>query len=120
MLGLFTDDCVYEDVTFGFVARGHGELRAFADACFAAVPDFKFKLTAHFAAGSRGSMEWLMSGTHAGDFPGMPATGKPFSGIRGATVCDFGAARIRRCSDYWDAATFMKQVGPLPAASISN
>jgi hypothetical protein len=45
----------------------------------------------------------------------MPATGKRFSAVRGATVIALQGAKIRRCADYWDAATFMRQVGLLPA-----
>src|SRR5438067_9187960 len=79
LLALFTDDCVYEDVTFGVVNRGKDELRAFADGIFAAVPDFTVELTTRFVAGTWGGMEWAISGTHQGDFPGLPATGKRFS-----------------------------------------
>jgi hypothetical protein len=35
LLFLFTDDCVYEDVTFGAINRGKKELRALADGGFA-------------------------------------------------------------------------------------
>jgi steroid delta-isomerase-like uncharacterized protein len=59
-------------------------------------------------------MEWVMSGTHHGDFPGMPATGKRFS-VRGAAIVELQGGKIRRLSDYWDAATVMRQVGLLPA-----
>jgi hypothetical protein len=45
----------------------------------------------------------------------MPATGKRFSSVRGAAILELGAGKIRRESDYWDAATFMKQVGLLPS-----
>src|SRR5437867_9800940 len=76
LLPLFTDDCVYEDVTFGVVTRGKDELRAFASGAFAAVPDLDFQLTTRFTAGAFAGMEWSMSGTHEGDFPGLPATGK--------------------------------------------
>jgi steroid delta-isomerase-like uncharacterized protein len=89
VLALFTDDCIYEDVTFGAVCRGAKELRAFADGVFAAVPDFKIELTTRFTAGSFAGMEWVMSGTHQGEFPGN--------------------------ADYWDAATVMRQVGLLPS-----
>jgi steroid delta-isomerase-like uncharacterized protein len=112
LLTLFTDDCVYEDVTFGVVNRGKEELRAFADGVFAGVPDFKIEVTAQFASGTWASMEWVMSGTHKGDFPGMPATGKRFS-TRGVTVLELDAGKIRRNADYWDAAGVMRQVGLL-------
>ena len=114
LLALFTDDCVYEDVTFGVVTNGKQELRGFAEGAFAAVPDLKFQLKSRFIAGQWGGIEWLMSGTHKGDFPGLPATGKRFSAIRGATVVELQAGRIGRNSGYWDAASFMKQVGLLP------
>ena len=113
VLALFTDDCVYEDVPFGVVIHGKEELRAFATAAFDAVPDLTFQLTNRFAAGSLAAMEWAMSGTHKGDFPGLPATGKGFSALRGATVIEAHGGKIRRNSDYWDAASFMKQVGLL-------
>jgi len=56
-----------------------------------------------------------MSGTHKGDFPGMPATGKRFSSVRGSTIIEVQTGKFRRNSDYWDAATFMRQVGLLPS-----
>ena len=114
VLALFTDDCVLEDVPFGVVTHGKDQLRAFAEGAFAAVPDFRFELTTRFVAGSRAGMEWVMSGTHKGDLPGLPATGKSFSGIRGATIIELQGGKIRRNSDYWDSATFMRQVGLLP------
>ncbi len=115
VLALFADDCVFEDVTFGVVARGKEELRSFANRAFAAVPDFKYELISRFAASHWAAIEWVMSGTHQGDFPGMPATGKRFSLVRGATILELEGGKIRRESDYWDAATFMKQVGLLPS-----
>jgi steroid delta-isomerase-like uncharacterized protein len=115
VLALFTNDCVFEDVPFGVVTRGKEELRSFANGAFAAVPDFKFELTSRFAADQRAAIEWVMSGTHKGDFPGMPATGKRFSSVRGSTIFEVEGGKIRHESDYWDAATFMKQVGLLPS-----
>src|SRR5258707_565167 len=114
ILALFTDDCVFEDVTFGVVARGKEELRSFANGAFAAVPDFKYGLTSRFATSKWAAIEWVMSGTHEGNFPGIPATGRHFSSIRGSTILELETGKIRRESDYWDAATFMKQVGLLP------
>ena len=115
ILALFVDDCVFEDVTFGVVARGKEELRAFANRAFAAIPDFKYGLRSRFAAGKWAVIEWVMSGTHKGDLPGIPATGKSFSSVRGSTILKLDAGKIRRESDYWDAASVMKQVGLLPS-----
>src|SRR5262252_1153528 len=100
LLSLYADECVYEDVTMGAISRGKAEVRAFADAVFAAFPDFKIELTSGFTADNWAGAEWTMSGTHRGDLPGLPATGKAFS-IRGSTICELNAGKISRNSDYW-------------------
>jgi steroid delta-isomerase-like uncharacterized protein len=115
VLALFADDGVFEDATFGVVVRGKEDLRRYVRGAFAAVPDFTYGVTSRFAASQWAAIEWVMSGTHKGDFPGMPATGKRFSSVRGVSILELEAGKIRRESDYWDAATFMKQVGLLPS-----
>jgi ketosteroid isomerase-like protein len=40
----------------------------------------------------------------------MPATNKPFE-VRGSSIVEFRDGKISRNSDYWDLATYMKQVG---------
>jgi steroid delta-isomerase-like uncharacterized protein len=110
LLSLFTDSCIYEDVTFGVINKGKDELKSFAEGIFAAFPDFAIRLTSQFVAGEWAAMEWVISGTHVGDLPGMPATHKKFS-IRGSTILELEGPKIRRNSDYWDLATFLKQVG---------
>ena len=114
VLALFVEECFFEDVTFGVVARGKQELRSFVEGAFAAVPDFKYRLISRFATSQWAVIEWAMSGTHTGDFPGMPATGKRFAAVRGSSILELESGKIRRESDYWDAATFMRQVGLLP------
>jgi steroid delta-isomerase-like uncharacterized protein len=110
LLRLFTGDVVYEDVTMGVVNRGAGELRAFGEGFFSGFPDVTFELRSSFANGASGGAEWVMRGTHKGDLPGMPATGKRVE-VRGASIFEFAGDRIRRCSDYCDMATFLKQLG---------
>jgi steroid delta-isomerase-like uncharacterized protein len=114
LLSLFTDDCVYEDVTMGVVNHGKAEVANFYTLVFGAFPDFKIELTTHFVAGNWAGAEWLMSGTHRGNLPGLPATNKPFS-IRGASVFALQDNKFSRCSDYWDMASFLKQIGVMPA-----
>jgi hypothetical protein len=36
----------------------------------------------------------------------MPATRRRVA-VRGASIFEFSGDRIRRCSDYWDMATFL-------------
>lgn len=113
LLSLCTDDCVYEDVTLRAVNRGKAEVKSFANAVFAAFPDFKIQLMSGFTARDWAGAEWTMSGTHKGDLPGIPATGKSFA-VRGSTICELKAGKIKRNSDYWDMVTFLKQTGLMP------
>ena len=114
LLSLFTDDCVYEDVTMGVVNNGKVEVANFYTLVFGAFPDFKIELTSQFMVDNWAGAEWLMSGTHQGELPGLPATNKHFT-IRGASVFELQGNRFSRCSDYWDMATFLKQTGVLPS-----
>ena len=112
LLPLFADSVDYEDVTFGAVSCGKNALRDFATGVFAAFADLKFELKSRFVAadGKSGAMEWIWRGRQTKDFPGLPATNKPFE-IRGAAVVEFTDGKISRNSDYWDLVTYMKQVG---------
>jgi len=112
-LSLLVDNCVYEDVTLAAVNKGKKQIRAFIDSVFAAFPDFDMKLSSSFTTGTWAAAEWTMTATHRGDLPGLPATGKHFS-VRGASVIELQDGKIRRNSDYWDMATFLKQIGAMP------
>jgi steroid delta-isomerase-like uncharacterized protein len=112
LLLLFTDDVLYEDVTFGATNTGREALRNFANAALAAFPGMTFELTSQLVAddGGSGAFEWIWRGKQVMDFPGLPATNTPFE-IRGASVVQFRDTKISRCSDYWDLATYKTQVG---------
>jgi steroid delta-isomerase-like uncharacterized protein len=113
VISLFTDQCVFEDVPLGVVNQGKDELRAFGEQVFGAFPDLKIELTTHIAAADWAMLEWIMSGTHQGNLPGLPSTGERFS-VRGATVLQLEDGRISRESDYWDMATLLTQLGLMP------
>jgi steroid delta-isomerase-like uncharacterized protein len=114
LASIFTDHCIYEDVTMGVLTHGRAELRAFADGIFSAIPDFAIEMGSRFASGGWAAMEWTMSGTHRGDLPGLPATGKPFT-LRGSSILELAADRIGRCTDYWDMVAFLRQIGAMPS-----
>ena len=115
LLPLFTEDVIYEDVALGVVNHGVQELRMFGEGFFSGFPDVTFELTSAFANGVSGGAEWIMRGTHRGDLPGMPATNKRVE-VRGASIFEFSGQKIRRCADYWDVVTLLKQLGLLPSA----
>lgn len=114
LLALHTEDLLVEDVPRGMSFCGPEQLRAYADAFFAGYPDVVFDLTSCFAANDFGSAEWVMRGTHLGDRPGLPASGKRVE-VRGVSIFEFANGKIRRCSEYWDLSTLLRQINQ-PAA----
>ena len=110
VVDVLTEDHIYEDVTFAVVCRGAAETRGFFEGAYSAFPDIHFTLTSAAADAERAALEWTMTGTHQGDLPGLPATGKPFS-VRGSTVFEIAADKICAVRDYWDLATLLRQVG---------
>jgi len=106
---------IIEDVAMGIVNHGKGELRNFYHLVFSAFPDCKVELHTHFVAGNLAAADRLFSSTHNGAFPELPASNKHTS-VRVASVFELQGNQFRRCSDYWDMATFLKQIGVLPSA----
>ena len=60
-------------------------------------PDQKFEIRELFADGNAVVMTWFWTGTHRGDIPGFPASGKTIR-MSGATVYYFEGDRI---SGHW-------------------
>ena len=114
----FTEDATFEEVILGgVVTRSHAELRAYAATLFAAFPDFALTPTSGFIAGDRAALEWVITATYAGQFGELPpGTGQSIE-LHGSSILELDADRIRRASEYWDAATLLAQVGVLPGAA---
>jgi steroid delta-isomerase-like uncharacterized protein len=115
LLSFFTEDGIYEDAALGIKEQGHAAIKAFFEDLFRAFPDFTIEVVSGFVAADYSGSEWIMSGTHQGDLPDLPATGKKFS-VRGASIKELSAGKIRRNTDYWDQVTFLRQLGVLPPA----
>lgn len=116
---VFTEDGIYEDVALGRVMRGGEEIKSWLQENFSAVPDFTVELTRIFSTKEMAACEWIMSGTHTGDYPELPATGKSFS-VRGASVVLLEGEKIKHWTDYYNMYDFLQQLGAVPAATEEN
>ncbi len=110
MVSYFRDDCVYENMARGQTYRGKDEIKAWAKMSFDAIPDFKLDVTSLFVSGDWVGCEWVMAGTQTGAVSGLPPTGKSFL-VRGSTIAQLKDGKILRNADYWDVATFLRQLG---------
>jgi steroid delta-isomerase-like uncharacterized protein len=106
---LFSADCIYQDVPFGESCRGRAETRDFHARSRLAFPDFALTVESTIVGDGAVCATWRMTGTHQGELPGLPATGRSVS-MPGVSVLRITAGQIAHCTDYYDAATMLKQL----------
>lgn len=75
-----------------------------------AFPNLNFDIQEMLAENDRVAIRWIMSGTHKGDLPMLPATGRSFS-IAGMTFYYFEDDKISGHSQSFDQFGFLKQMG---------
>jgi steroid delta-isomerase-like uncharacterized protein len=81
----------------------------------AAFPDMRMDVQDSFASGDKAVARLRMSGTHQGEFMGIPATGKPVS-VNLIDITRFGDDGLAR--EHWgvaDLLAMMQQLGVIPA-----
>lgn len=123
ILTFYADDAVYEDVpsvTNGWAApwRGHGMIREALVDGYEAMPDMGFETVSASGAGDRMVVEWVMTGTQTGDYPGLPATGRSIS-IRGLSLLELEGGKITSQRDYYDTHLLLTQLGAVPSTPSS-
>jgi steroid delta-isomerase-like uncharacterized protein len=79
-----------------------------------AFPDLKWEGKGAFVSGNKVAAEYVMSGTQKNEFLGMPATGKSFA-LRCCSILEFEGGLFTRETAYLDSATWMRQLGHIPA-----
>ena len=115
MVSYYTDDCIYDNAGLGVVSHGKKELKEYFVNLFNIFPDARFEMNSYFRSGDWGAGEWTMSGTHSGNSPGIPATGKNILN-KGALIEQYRNGKIYRHTDYWNMVEFLQQIGMMPAA----
>lgn len=77
-----------------------------------AFPDLHFDLQEMLEENGIVVVRWVMSGTHKGDLPQLPATGKTFA-INGMTFYYFEGSRVCGHAQVFDQLAFLSQIGRL-------
>lgn len=75
-----------------------------------AFPDLHFEIQDMIEENGKVVVSWIMSGTHKGDLPQLPATGKPFS-ISGMTIYYFEESKLCGHTQAFDRLGFLSQIG---------
>jgi steroid delta-isomerase-like uncharacterized protein len=80
----------------------------------AASPDLRIEKTHLMTSGNTFADEFLWTGTHTGDLPGLPATGRQFR-VAWAGFGEIRDGKIVRHVFYWNMTSFLTQLGVLAA-----
>lgn len=113
---LFASDAVHEDITSGVKLHGVSAIRDLFSDTWQAIPDVRVEVKSIISQVESVAWEWTMTATHTGDFPNLPATGRPFS-INGVSIIRLVGGKILSQRDYYDQASFLRQVGGPPTGN---
>jgi steroid delta-isomerase-like uncharacterized protein len=103
-----TDFVEHEEIPGG--ATGRDGVKQFFAMLAVAFPDFRFNVEDVIAEGDKGVVRSTLTGTHRGDFLGIPATGKAVS----VGVIDIMRLTDGKVVEHWgvsDMAGLMEQLG---------
>jgi steroid delta-isomerase-like uncharacterized protein len=98
----------------GGVMDGEEAVRELLQGLMDGFPDFNAEVEKLHHADEAVFGEARITGTHNGEWNGIPPTGKPVD-VRVGTVFDFDEDRLLCERVYWDVATVLQQIGVLPA-----
>ena len=110
---LIADDFVEHEAPPGVDPTKEGVLQFFA-MYRAAFPDLRFEPQQLFTDGNTAAVYYRVTGTHQGEFMGIPATGKSIA-VNGVDIVRFDDEGIAH--EHWgvfDAMGMMQQLGVVP------
>lgn len=105
----YHENAVVEDSLYPHPIVGREAIMQRKNAGFAAMPDVKINVTRRIVRGDQLTVEWVATGTHKADYPGLPASGRSFS-IPGVTVVVRKNGKIVRESLYYDMDEVHRQL----------
>jgi steroid delta-isomerase-like uncharacterized protein len=106
----YAEDAIVDDSMYADPFVGRTAIMARKNVIIAAASDSKIQVTNRVVQGNQVTVEWVATGTHTGDLPGLPASGRAFS-IYGVTVVVRRDGKIVRESLYYDVAALHRQLG---------
>ena len=115
---LMAPEYVHHDV-LSPEAFGLDGYRQFSDRYLSAFPDLKMTIDDEVVAGDRIVTRWTATGTHEGDLPGLPRTGKKIS-VTGITIARLSNGKFVESWNNWDALGMLRQLGAIPSDAMDR
>lgn len=106
----YAEHAVVEDSMYPHPFVGRAAIMSRKSAGMAAIPGLNIAVTNRIVHGNQLTVEWVASGAHSGDYPGLVASGRSFS-IPGVTVVVRQKGKIVRESLYYDMNEVRRQLG---------
>ena len=96
--------------------RGPAAMKQTIEMYRAAFPDLKMTIEEQIAEGDLVCSRWVAVGTHDGDLPGLPATGRQTT-VTGIGIDRIENGKIAEAWGNWDTLGMMQQLGAIPEAA---
>ncbi len=93
---------------------GRAGLKAFVTLLRTSFPDIQFTVDDQIAEGDKVVTRLHFTGTHQGEFAGVPPTGKPVK-VTAINIQRVSGGQIQETWLDWDALGTMQQLGAIPA-----
>jgi steroid delta-isomerase-like uncharacterized protein len=113
-------DCVVHDPQNPFRDKRGPEVPKSTAAMYrAAFPDLVVTVEAQYEDGDVVISRWTATGTHNGDLPNLPATGRQ-STVGGIVIDRFEGDKIAENWGHWDTLGMLQQLGAVPTAEAAH
>jgi steroid delta-isomerase-like uncharacterized protein len=103
----------YVNKTVKSTVNGQAEAKEYFGAFLTGFSDINFVVDEIFGVDDRVIKRWTFTGTHTGEFAGVPPTGKVMN-IQGVSVSRIENGKIAEELDYMDDLGFLQQLGVIP------
>ena len=113
---LISEDFVEHEVFPGIPANKDG-VKQFFGMLRSAFPDLRMEAQEVLADGELVSVRGRFTGTHQGDWMGMPATGRSID-VTAIDILRLGESKFTEHWGVMDAMTMMQQLGAIPEAPV--
>jgi len=98
------------------LGRGTQEIARYIAELRSGFPDFKLEMKRQTGDGDQVAMEWTATGTHAGTYLGIPATGRKVT-MHGVTLDRIENGKVVNERAYFDRLSLLEQLGVAPGAA---
>jgi steroid delta-isomerase-like uncharacterized protein len=110
---LIATDYIHNDTQPVGVRRGIDGYKQFVNLYLEAFPDLRFTIQDVISADDKVVTRWSVTGTHDGDLPGLPRTGRAIS-LTGITIARVSEGKFVESWNSWDMLGMMQQLGAIP------